>query len=289
MFENIVVPLDGSGFSERAVGVAQWIAGQCGSHLHLVRVVVTPAEAAPDARLLARRDAQVYLDGKTWDLGQHGVAVHSAVLEGSAALAIADYADRTAADLIVMTTRGRTGAQRRQLGSVAGVVIHHATCPVLLVRERPGEPRPESQALFDHIVVAVDGAERADRVEALALQLGLMGHPQFRIMRTIPNEPLSVPASAPADDAQRSMRAEAERYACDVLRRLRARGLRANVIVKASDEPAKAILDVATGETADLIVLGMHADGESRTTPAAITEQLLRDTSLPLLVVREVS
>jgi nucleotide-binding universal stress UspA family protein len=48
--------------------------------------------------------------------------------------AIIEYAAKQRTDLIIMGTRGRTGAKKLLLGSVASAVVAHAKCPVLLVR-----------------------------------------------------------------------------------------------------------------------------------------------------------
>jgi len=45
-------------------------------------------------------------------------------------------AEELGADLIIIATHGRTGLKRALLGSTAENVVRHATCPVLVVRER---------------------------------------------------------------------------------------------------------------------------------------------------------
>ncbi len=47
---------------------------------------------------------------------------------------ITEYARRSALDMIVIATHGRTGMKRALLGSVAERVVRHAPCPVLVVR-----------------------------------------------------------------------------------------------------------------------------------------------------------
>ena len=54
--------------------------------------------------------------------------------EGHDGQAIADAAAKMGADLIVMGSKGRSRLAGVVLGSVAGSVIHHASCPVLVVR-----------------------------------------------------------------------------------------------------------------------------------------------------------
>lgn len=288
MFHDIVVPLDGSSFAERALELARWIADECNGQLHLVRI------PAPDSNGAGRDEVLTYLGALESQIEREGRAkARTAVIEGSPAIAIADYADRVGAHLIVMTTHGRTGPERRQLGSVAGVVVHHASCPVLLVRATTPIDTAAPAGPFDQILIAVDGTGRAERVDALALQLGMMGHPRFRVLRTIPATEPDAAARRPlatadrSSDARRLMRAEAEGYVSDTVRRLRAIGLRAEVLVQASDVPADAIVRTAERDASTLIVLGTRWSDDPASSPAAMTETLLRDSQLPLLVVRE--
>jgi nucleotide-binding universal stress UspA family protein len=60
--------------------------------------------------------------------------VSSFIGQGPVADVIVDHAATSGADLIVMSTHGRTGVQRWLLGSVADRVLHGAKAPVLLVR-----------------------------------------------------------------------------------------------------------------------------------------------------------
>lgn len=53
---------------------------------------------------------------------------------GSVAPAIVEVAESLGSDLIVMGTRGMSDASSLLLGSIAHKVIHHAPCPVLVVR-----------------------------------------------------------------------------------------------------------------------------------------------------------
>ena len=64
---------------------------------------------------------------------------------------LAELADRWPVNVMVMATHGRSGWSRLTLGSVAMNVVHHATCPVLLV---PPPPPEKSGTVED------DGSER---------------------------------------------------------------------------------------------------------------------------------
>ncbi|MEX1295931.1 MAG: universal stress protein [Candidatus Limnocylindrales bacterium] len=70
-----------------------------------------------------------------------GVNAEFLVWEGDAGDSIAAAAEAEHADLVVVGTRGRSGAERMLLGSVSDHVVRHAECPVLVVRppRRPAE------------------------------------------------------------------------------------------------------------------------------------------------------
>ena len=264
MFHNIVVPLDGSSLAECAIGPAGFMAGECWARLHLVRVHVRREDDTPAQDAVARTAAAGYLHQMAGWLGEVCKCdIRVALLDGSPALAIADYADRVEADLIVMTTHGRTGAQRRRMGSVAGVVAHHVQCPVVLARGEAGEYVPP-QTPLRRILIALDGSERAEVVRELALQLGSLGHPSFRIVYTM--SPARLPQLVHAgggDDIaheaeERQALCRAESYVTSIASRLRSAGLRAEVLVSVTDEPARSVLEAAECDGADAIILLRH-------------------------------
>lgn len=63
-----------------------------------------------------------------------GVTAEFLVWDGDAGASIAEAAEAEEADLVVVGTRGRSGAERMFLGSVSDHVVRHAACPVLVVR-----------------------------------------------------------------------------------------------------------------------------------------------------------
>jgi nucleotide-binding universal stress UspA family protein len=82
------------------------------------------------------------------------VTIEYRLLEGDPATVIAETAEETAADLVVMGTSGRTGFTRFVMGSVAEQVLRRAPCPVLTIRgvvpvkmAEPTEEMPETAML----------------------------------------------------------------------------------------------------------------------------------------------
>ena len=141
MYRRIVVPLDGSERAEGALRHARVLAGCTGAEILLLRVVFdshmdiyADPRATNSVQERMEKEAGEYLRQVAAGLEKEGLKVTTQVDSGSAADAIVDYADRMQADLIAMTTHGRSGIARWLLGSVADKVARGANVPVLLVR-----------------------------------------------------------------------------------------------------------------------------------------------------------
>jgi universal stress protein A len=146
---SIVVPTDFSTRSEQAVEYAGVLATSLGATVHLVHVLdrlLSPemAWAAPATEAAALRE-RLYQEGraKLTELAatvrQSGVPVTTEVRSGLPSQEIIHAAVDYGADLVVMTTHGRTGLSHLLLGSVAEDVIRHARCPVLALRVRDAQ------------------------------------------------------------------------------------------------------------------------------------------------------
>jgi len=79
-------------------------------------------------------EAEELLSKARTQASNHGVEVSTATATGSPADAIVGYADEQAVDLIVIGSRGNTGAKRLLLGSVAERVVRRSPTPVTVVR-----------------------------------------------------------------------------------------------------------------------------------------------------------
>ena len=138
--KNILVPLDFSDFSLKALRYAVPFARQFGATLTLLHVVELPAytpelpnppafppehDEAVVSQLESIRQAEI-----PEDLPVNTIVCHNFVFDG-----ILDAAREIAADLIVTTTHGRTGLMHLLIGSTAESVVRKAPCPVLVVRD----------------------------------------------------------------------------------------------------------------------------------------------------------
>ncbi len=151
MYTRVVVPLDGSTTAERALPHAERLLAKGGtlilvtvvepglplSHLDAVEIADTrdAAQLARDVRKAMERPreaAAAYLAGAVRKVVRGDVSVATRVLEGNPVERIVEAARD--AELVVMSTHGRTGMARFLIGSVAEGVVRHAPVPVLVVR-----------------------------------------------------------------------------------------------------------------------------------------------------------
>jgi len=155
MFEKILVPLDGSEHSTRALGKAVEIAKKFGSKITLIHAysvsvqpimmpeptamsmpgipVLTAGEVTRVTDAARKAGNNILQDGEA-KVKAEDVEVEKLLLEGHAVQEIVRVAKEGNFDLIVMGARGLSKIKVILLGSVSDAVIHHATCPVLIVK-----------------------------------------------------------------------------------------------------------------------------------------------------------
>jgi nucleotide-binding universal stress UspA family protein len=137
--ERILVPVDGSVLAEQAVYRAVDLARETAATLILLRAAeahTTPGWDPTEAQVSVVREAEEYLDALARRLADGGFTrVETSVWYGPPAPCITEAARARKADIIVMTTHGRSGLGRLVLGSVAESVLRGTTTPILLFRE----------------------------------------------------------------------------------------------------------------------------------------------------------
>ncbi len=142
--ESILVPLDFSPPSKKALDYAVTLARQFKAKLtllHVVEPVATPDFAASfplameNDKLMAAAKNELERAVKSARIPR-GIVEKILVRFGRSFHEIADAARTRKVDLIVISTHGYTGLKHALLGSTTERVVRHAPCPVLVVRQR---------------------------------------------------------------------------------------------------------------------------------------------------------
>lgn len=143
--DKLLIPLDGSKLAEHALGKAVDVAEGEPTFLLLraAEASTWPGVDPTAEQIRVVREAEDYLEGVKRTLAARGIdRVETSVWYGPPASAIVEAAAVGKADLIVMSTHGRSGLGRLILGSVAEAVLRGTTTPILLLRAdgAPVEP-----------------------------------------------------------------------------------------------------------------------------------------------------
>jgi len=272
-FDSILLPLDGSPESAKAVGCAAWLADRLGATLHVVHS--TPQALVP-AAALERLSAGALQRART--------VLHQT--RDEPVRAVLDATTQHAATLVVMSARGGSMSAGidpdRRLGRVATALIEDSTVPVLLVPLHYRESLPWRSTL-----VAGSGEVAADQALAAAVRLSAtlrLGVCVVYVEATLAAPAGSFVAYADAPQHEYPQRLEemvrrammgssAEEYRC-------VEGVR----VRRGD-PATELLAEVERRKSSLLALGWHgALGAAR---APVLKGLLERADFPLLVVRE--
>jgi nucleotide-binding universal stress UspA family protein len=295
MFHTILVPLDGSALSERALPYATTLARVARARMVLLRAIVAsplPDTDPTDAEVSRRRQAQAYLDDVAEPLRREGLAVEPHVYYGDAAEAILDAARVQHAELVVMSTHGRSGLGRWAFGSVADEVLRSGAVPVLLVP--PACQRAWTADQPARLLVPLDGSELAEAALPAARALARDLDAELVLVQVVelpvPLAPDGVAylAAFDLDTAEATARAYLEEVAAEI----RASGQRVTTEVAVSGpdvagQVATTIATVARQWGATLTVLATHGRGGlARVVLGSAATGLIQRTDAPLLLVR---
>jgi len=150
MYTRILVPVDGSTFSESLINPASLLAKATGAELALLRV-------ADDAKEQA--EAQKYVERLAADAGATALCK---VAQGSVATAIREEAKRVPGTLLGISSHGRSGARQALFGSVALEVLRGLGTP--LIAFRPPAQGVVKLSRVSRVVLPLDGSALSESI-----------------------------------------------------------------------------------------------------------------------------
>ena len=136
MYNDILVPTDGSQGAKAALEHGIAIASKWDATLHTLHVVDTRlARTGPLLETLRDEGRGAVRDVEVTGT-QSGLTVVTEIVEGNPHEEILDYVTEHGIDIVIMGTHGRTGLDRVVMGSVAERVVRRSPVPVLTVRDK---------------------------------------------------------------------------------------------------------------------------------------------------------
>jgi len=297
MYTTIMVPTDCSGFDREAIRVALRLAEQSPAKVHLVRVSASASffgMAATDGLVISAETLQKELDTELAEL--HALAaecrmittaaVTTSLEQGPTADALAGYANRHHADLIVMSTHGRSGLARLSLGSVTDSLVRLTTIPVLVVKPPRSYLNPQVAGAFKRIVVPLDGSSLAEQILARIATLAEMEGSELTLLyvlkpRTYSQEQIQDPL---LPWWERDI-ASAQAYLFPMAAKLRRRGFTVSSDIVIGEDVPEKIAEFARCEKADLIAIATHGRGGlSRVIHGSVADALMKSARTSVFV-----
>lgn len=313
MYASLLVPIDGSPVSARAIPVAAALARRTQATVHLAfvhdpsaYVPFVPGEISVpvyDADLIReqREAAAQQLHREVEALEQQGVRATGVLLDGTVVEALREYGQQMATELTVMTTHGRGGFARLRLGSVATAYLTRATTPVLLLHAHDHPYRHEPEAIAVNplpadvpalptapLLCPVDGSTFSEAILPHAIQFAeACGIPLSLFSVVLPHPVPMAPFGADVLLADPSFLEQDERDRAAELARLAAQCPAGTTVHQVTDMSAgRAIFDEAARVGAGAIAMATHGRGGlARAMLGSVADEVIRHAHVPVLVI----
>ena len=293
MSRLILVPLDGSEFSESALAVALSIARRWEVRLE----VLTVHEAVPTLdhdlwETASREWSEKYIASVAERIKEEaGGTVAATALSGTTSEAIQHHVEARGGDLVVMATHGRGPMSRFWLGSTADALVRHSSFPILLLRPTEGATlKPTEDFSPKKVLVPLDGSRESEAILTHALEIADDPEAMVSLLRVFPYPeefassylPHTIQVNA---ELLKEGEAAAKEYIDGQAAALRERGIDASGHVCVDASPAAGILHFAERTGADMIAMSTHGrGGVSRMLLGSVTDKVLRGGQIPMLV-----
>jgi nucleotide-binding universal stress UspA family protein len=298
MFDNILVPLDGSLLAECALPHAMAMARAFQSQVTLLGVL----ERGPrqDCRrgvdplewVIRKAEAVSYVGSMADRLQRSGLAVTGRMLDGDPAEQIINFAHQNGASLIIMSSHGQGGLTGWNVGSVTQKIVSRARTSTMIVRAFQRKTAGLDDLRYRRLLVPMDGSRRAEWVWPMATTLARSEGAEILLAHVVkPPEmprrlPLTVEDTELADRIVTRNRCEASQYV-EELRSWLPSAVRGRIMVGA--QVAAALHQLAEEEHVDLVVLSAHGySGGTRFLYGGVVTSFIIYGSTPLLIMQDV-
>ena len=141
MFSKILVPVDGSDISYKALNAALFLSEKLGSNITAIHIMENvPITHIESQKLLNqllesyKKESQDILSKCSEIAIQKGITINTILLQGNPATAILDFSEKEKHDIVIMGSHGMGKFKELILGSVSSKILHHSSCPVMLIK-----------------------------------------------------------------------------------------------------------------------------------------------------------
>ncbi len=303
MFDTILVPLDGSQLADCVLPHVVAIAHPFDAEITLLRVL-EKNHAGTSAQMFDLLNWQInktrsalYLDKIQTRLEKLNIRVQTQVLEGLVAEGITEYAQNQGMKLIILSSHGRHGLTQWGISSITQKTILSAQTSLLIVRAHQyGEHAGDftKTPVYQHILVPLDGSQRAENVLPTITQLANFHKSQIHLVQVIQTPEMARQMPPVREDIELSdriierNREEAKRYLEQLKSRSYLEGIAIQTHLIASDNAAVTLHQLAEQENIDLVALSAHGYSGNHQWPyGSMVNNFILYGKVSLLIVQD--
>ena len=299
MLMRILVPLDGSQVAECVLPHTVALARAFKARITLLQVLdyLHPSDRTRSVDPLDwhihKAEARAYLNEVTARLQEIDLRTENTLLEGPAAERIVEFARSQDVSLILLGSHGRSGLSGWNISSVVQKIILRAHMPTMIVRAYQHLPSDLEGLRYRHVMVPLDGSQRAECVLPLATTLTRSYESKLLFVRVVAkpemphHEPLTPEESELVSQITERNRLQAVRYLEQLQPRLSA-DIETRLLV--SDDVAVSLHNLVTQEHVDLVLLSAHGySGSTRWPYGSVALNFIAYGASPLLIVQDLS
>lgn len=286
MFEEILLPTDGSEGTDEAVDHALDIAERFDATAYVVHVADTNKDSVTvvgtEVVDALEREGEEIVDSTAEAARRRGVDVRTEVVQGDPATTIADYATERGMDLVAMPTHGRSGIGEHILGSVTERVVRLSEVPVLTVRTQ-GDARTTFP--YENVLVATDGSEAARAATDRAVELAGTLDAAVHAVSVVDDSSLGLDVRS--ESASQRLEDDATEAVDAVADSAREAGVEDVTETVRHGDVNEEILAAVDETDADVVVLGTAGrGGVDRVLLGSVAERTVRTSPVPVVTVR---
>jgi len=278
--QNLLVLLDGSTYAAEALPVVKMLCRTTKARLHLLSSVKNYTPTLQEQFEETAQARRAYLENLSEALKVEGYDVCHAVLPGFVVDATANYLKENEIDLVVLSTRGKSGEKHWDKGGASRKLVRTISKPILMVQAEHERNDIHWVPRLNRILVALDGSTYSEQVLPYARALAQAFQSEVFLM-SVPAVPEARDYRAPAEylELLRDKKdANMRKFLHAVARGLRKDALKVHTVVTGSI-PAKAIVEVSKAKHIDLIMMTSRGRGGLKLLfMGSVAEQVVQDS-----------